>query len=230
MHRPSNATLRPEGAAAAGESEEEPPLTLAQRLLMANEENTFDLRDLWVSAAIAQDTAVFDDEDEGDDTMEAGDSLQPTPQTRKGSVSPYGLQGDSIGPSSSVFGRSLGLRATSGARRPSAASMNLPAIFANTGLNTPPAIAAAWEQDPLDAPRSPLEGGGFSGLAPIQERQSRVPSQALSDSRPLSPEPEEKAAASGGWRLLPLLMILQYGLLALHDTVHGQVFLSFLVS
>lgn len=247
MRRPSSATIRPEGgalpAADDDQGEEQPTLTLAQRLLMANEENTFDLRDLWVSAAIAQDTAVFDDEEEGDEGADAmtpdvvEDSLHPTPRTRNGSVSPFvhGAGGDSIGPS--TFGRSLGVRAASGAgRRQSAASSNLPAIFANTGLNTPPAIAAAWEQDPLDdVPHSPLEsggGGGFSGLAPIQERQSRVPSQALSDSRPMSPEPgEEKAAVkTTGWRLLPLLMILQYGLLALHDTVHGQVFLSFLVS
>jgi hypothetical protein len=89
----------------------------------------------------------------------------------------------------------------------------MPAIFSNTGLQTPPAIAAAYE-DPLDAPLSPR-----AGLSAIEEDTVK--------------DQEEVAEEEKGWRALPKLIILQvrsrelkvtcahipqYALLALHDT------------
>lgn len=65
----------------------------------------------------------------------------------------------------------------------------MPAIFSNTGLQTPPAIAAAYE-DPLDAPLSPR-----AGLSAIEE-------DAVHHS-------VEVAEEEKGWRALPKLIIMQ---------------------
>jgi hypothetical protein len=65
----------------------------------------------------------------------------------------------------------------------------MPAIFSNTGLQTPPAIAAAYE-DPLEAPLSPR-----AGLSAIEEDTVK--------------DQEEVAEEEKGWRALPKLIILQ---------------------
>lgn len=65
----------------------------------------------------------------------------------------------------------------------------MPAIFSNTGLQTPPAIAAAYE-DPLEAPLSPR-----AGLSAIEEDTVK--------------DTEEVAEEEKGWRALPKLIILQ---------------------
>lgn len=242
--RLSDAPVRP------GASEETEHLTLGERILMANEENNFNLNDIWVSAAIAQETDVFEDDDEDSeeyDEVNETSSLNAPLYSRTRSMSPgpgeqsnypfafserpsragqQSLRGDS-------FSRAQGARHSSPHRRPSAVSGHLPAIFANTGLNTPPAIAAAYEYDPiarLERPLSPLD----TRMDPIHEH---IPPPADPQSTHLVDQntypalnPDEKIALPAGWRALPMLIILQYGLLALHDTVHGQVFLSFLVS
>lgn len=65
----------------------------------------------------------------------------------------------------------------------------MPAIFTNTGLQTPPAIAVAYE-DPLEAHMSP----GNRGLSAIEE-------DTIQD---VDVVEEEK-----GWRTLPKLIIMQ---------------------
>ncbi len=255
----------------------------------ANEENTFNLNDLWVSAAIAQDTAVFEDEDEeGDENAElleddeADDSSRvytdsisratPAFSGRHPSVSPSGYGGERspllevgsvpapsgakprlggadgfLGASASTAHRTFSLRGASGnhaGRRVSAASGMVPAIFANTGLNTPPAIAAALEHNYVGHSHAASPAAGIDlppvireestshgGLSAIQERCNSSTFTKTTDNATIrghTEEPEKPAAS--GLRALPLLIILQYGLLALHDTVHGQIFLSFLVS
>ena len=49
---------------------------------------------------------------------------------------------------------------------------------------------------------------------------------------PIAPEPtdEVQPQQQDVWSQLPLSIILQYGLLALHTTTHDMVFLSYLVS
>ena len=45
-----------------------------------------------------------------------------------------------------------------------------------------------------------------------------------------APRDEEAPAHTPGLRDVPLLVVAQYGLLALHSTTHDQVFLSYLVT
>ncbi|KAJ9116389.1 hypothetical protein QFC22_004830 [Naganishia vaughanmartiniae] len=241
-------------------NEEEEPVSLARRLLLANEENTFNINDLWVSAAIAADISVFDDEEndeEDGDVTEDTDADQSASQSRLNTPSRPSRTGDSpyrnedstmlgvldtLGESSSKsrlagrvsFGagtasRNQTLPRVSGAfssRRFSTTSGAMPAIFANTGLQTPPAIAAAYDVDPLSQPTSPTIYRDRSPLAGL----SAIDENTVKDDLPSVLEAIDSAGAEKGWQALPKLIILQYALLALHDTVHGQVFLSFLVS
>ncbi|WWC94943.1 hypothetical protein V866_001795 [Kwoniella sp. B9012] len=240
-----------EGAHARG------ALGLAQKLLLANEENTFNINDLWVSAAVAQDTAVFEDEDETEGELteeeqaidEENETPQPSPGLTPGSTidDPRGSLGHrkpSVRPNRIVSGASsiykpLGghrLSVSHGGRRFSTSSGHMPAIFSNTGVRTPPAVAAAYEGEspsvetggdpffPAPADRRPGQAaGGLSVIAEGQTSTAVVPTspggtQQVSEKQPSS------------FALLPFLMIMQYGLVALHGTIHDQVFLSFLVT
>ncbi|KAG8732478.1 hypothetical protein FRC11_013343 [Ceratobasidium sp. 423] len=118
---------------------------LAQRLLMANENNVTNMTDLWVAAAITADEEVFEDWDS--DVSGSDDDTRPQAST---DASPSQL--------------SPGQQQPSPARRPSSSHRSYT--------------------------RSPSRQG-------IQ---------------------------------LPLVIIFQYGLLALHGTTHDQIFLSYLVS
>lgn len=96
-----------------------------------------------------------------------------------------------------------------------------PGIFAHSGVKTPPAVLDAQQL----LARSELDVPGISdSLAPIQEsrRTSQVDEQL--DIEAL----EEKAPSLASQ--LPVVIIVQYGLLALHTTTHDQIFMSYLVS
>ncbi|RXK35648.1 hypothetical protein M231_07078 [Tremella mesenterica] len=234
-------------------SEESGPLGFAQKLLLANEENTFNLNDLWLSAAVAQDMAVFEDDDatveeneqdEDDDMEEPFETTpQPSPAHTPGSQHP-----DSIARRRFTRGRmasiqgSLGYRSgaahrlsvSQGGRRFSTSSGQMPSIFANTGLASPPPITAIHTDPDLASPsggdpffQSPVPERRQAGLSVITERNV-----STTEASPLlSPAAEVTDKAKGSaWGALPLMVILQYGLLALHNTTHDQLFLSFLVS
>ena len=98
----------------------------------------------------------------------------------------------------------------------SASSSQLPSIYANAGVRAPPALLV----DPLVQPQAAGDGEDpFSdGLDTIPERD-RLSQGQLEEEKPPSV-----------FRQLPLMIILQYGLLALHSTTHDQIFLSYLVS
>lgn len=252
----STATVRIGEDGAVEDIEEEGHISLARRLLLgmhdagkssdssltlcplANEENTFNINDLWVSAAIAADTAVFDDDetgddDDGNDTRET-DSAPPShlntpsrmsmqadspfrsdrplldvPEISRDHSPKFRLAGrESFG--SSSLPRNQALQRVSGthaARRLSTASATMPAIFANTGLQTPPAIAAAYEVDPLDAPVSPglfRDRDARAGLSAIAE--DTVKDHHPPVGAPVISEEEEKQK---GWKSLPKLIIMQ---------------------
>lgn len=96
----------------------------------------------------------------------------------------------------STLPRNHALQRVSGthtSRRLSTASSSLPAIFANTGLQTPPALAAAYEVDPLETPVS------LSAIDEhtVKDHHPRVEVAIVS-------EEEEK-----GWQGLPKLIIMQ---------------------
>lgn len=231
----------------------------ALRLHPANEENTFNINDLWVSAAVAQDTAVFDDEDEADldEDNEAVDSpsqsLAPTPgsdrpgQSQQGSAS-RGRNRMTSG--SRAMYRSIPahrLSVSQGGRRFSTASGQMPTIFSNTGLAMQPGMAlddspglTSPTADPFFPPQTERRTAPLGGLSAIAERPGQL---NLSESSPLvSPNVEMTEKAISAWQALPVMMIVQvstqrelfsppqYGLLALHNTTHDQVFLSFLVT
>ncbi|KAG9030073.1 hypothetical protein FRB95_004607 [Tulasnella sp. JGI-2019a] len=133
-------------------------------------------------------------------------------------------------------------------RRGSVASnvaSSLPAIFNNTGLATPPALvqqspyshsimAAAETDDDVERMMRPGHGH-YQFLSAISEGSASmtdVPSAAAasiaaSTAASVSvPAPKEPSM----WSQLPLIIIFQYGILALHNTVHDQYFLTYLVS
>lgn len=139
----------------------------------------------------------------------------------------------------------LGLR-----RGSSTSNLGLPAIYNNTGLSSPPALAqdvvAYFDEERGLVPHTGglsviSEGSGSVRLA------STAPSVHPSEgTAPIMPDPIKEPSV---WRQLPLVMIVQYGVLALHNvsteygcdgvvsdprsffqTVHDQYFLTYLVS
>lgn len=218
--------------------------------LTANEENTFNINDLWVSAAVAGETAVFEDDDEeemrassqGEDEDEQEEDDETTPQpspSRADSLAP------SFPPNSGSARRAPKQRIVSGAsmrlpqhqhrfstnRRFSTASGHMPAIFANSGVSEPAALALPVEDNSNDdpffgTPQSERRAPPLGGLSVITEGRANHERSPL-----ISPSAEmvvEKPVST--WKSLPIMMIIQYGLLALHNTTHDQIFLSFLTT
>lgn len=92
-----------------------------------------------------------------------------------------------------------------------------PAIFAHPGVKTPPAVLDAQQlltQHEIEGP-DPLE--------PILE--SRQSHSSRSEDLEAAMEKPPSIASQ-----IPVLIIVQYGFLALHTTTHDQVFMSYLVS
>ncbi|PSS32052.1 hypothetical protein PHLCEN_2v2197 [Hermanssonia centrifuga] len=237
-----------------------PDLNFAQRLLMANENTVTNIADLWVASAMNVDNEdPFESEDEewlnepednedaliatpGDGPEEAAVfAADATPRNnrfiRRQSVgSPSVHQGalrSPHGPSTSQQRDYFGSRRFSSALSTSASgydhgsptpggrrfSTAAPSIFSHVGVRTPPAVIEAQQ---LLALADEAEAGAASdSLAPIME--GRQASHAESADVQLMAEPSL-------WSQLPLLIIFQYGLLALHSTTHDQIFYLYLVS
>lgn len=124
-------------------------------------------------------------------------------------------------------------------RGSSTSNLGLPAIYNNTGLSSPPALAQDIVSLYTDEDRATLAGHG-GGLSVISEGSASLtggpstaapsvaaPSVHASEAAPLMPDPIRETSV---WKQLPLVMIVQYGILALHNTVHDQYFLTYLVS
>ncbi|CCA77962.1 related to E.coli tetracycline resistance protein TCR1 [Serendipita indica DSM 11827] len=194
------------------------PASFAQRLLLANEMNATSLADLWVQAAINVDNEeVFEtDSESAMSDIEEGPSRLPVASTSLDSdETARGRHRPSMASTSSrPFGglHRLGLTALTPARRPSSGSM-VPAIFSHTGVRTPPNITA-------------VSTPGHHTPEPMQLETTTL--SPIAESRPISQLVEEKLPST--WSMLPMLIILQYGLLALHTTTHDQVFYLYLVS
>jgi hypothetical protein len=92
-------------------------------------------------------------------------------------------------------------------RRPSGST--IPAIFSNSGIRTPPAILEAHQL-----------------LAEPETLPTRAPLEAI----PETDQPTSDAKAPSLSSQLPIIIIVHYGLLALHNTTHDQVFYLYLVS
>jgi len=185
----------------------------------ANEMNATSLADLWVQAAINIDNEeVFESDSESNHSdREEGASNEPVASTSLGLSAPVaGRHRPSLASNASrpVAGmRRLGLQALTPVRRLSNGSL-VPGIFSHTGVRTPPSIAPV----PSPGHQTPDVGADNPGLPTIVE------------SRPVSTvvAPEEKSPST--WSMLPMMIIFQYGLLALHSTTHDQIFYLYFVS
>ncbi|KAH7912166.1 hypothetical protein BJ138DRAFT_1061588 [Hygrophoropsis aurantiaca] len=231
-------------------------LNFAQRLLMANENAVTNIADLWVAAAMNVDnedpfesdgelsdveSARSEEREDEDDEAITG-SITSTP-TRRGPSTPRNLieSSPTINARSSVvtFAPNYGsprrptsfgalhappsgmpgsqsealAEGTPNSRRVSAASP--PTIFAHPGVRVPSAV--------IDAQTRMDESSGEL-LAPILERRRPSAGAVPSEEEHVAEKPASLASQ------LPILVIVQYGLLALHSTTHDQVFLSYLVT
>lgn len=206
----------------------------AQRLLMANEMAVTNIADLWVAAAMNVDNdEVFLSDDEESDvggvngtlhieqnetSQPSGPDVYPSP-----AVDPTNTARDETVPRPSLPAARLAERnqtpgrrrlshlSHTGAqfRRPqtlSIASSQIPSIYANSGLRAPPGILS-------EAPVF-IDGQG--------DEETLIPDTAHERQAPMQPP--------STFKQLPWMIILQYGLLALHSTTHDQVFLSYIVS
>ncbi|RPD75611.1 major facilitator superfamily MFS-1 [Lentinus tigrinus ALCF2SS1-7] len=232
-------------------------LNFAQRLLMANENAVTNIADLWVAAAINADNEdPFEESDDdeygepvvGEDEEQAvadeDEDVFGTPPvarnnrfSRRTSTATVGSA--AIRPSSSNLypspfrgspRRPSSARRYSNLRRGSSSlapggpetdelplrrpSSGVPPIFSHVGVRTPPAVLEAQQL------LAQAEAEEMDALSPIAEqRVSREPSLVV---------PTEKEPSL--WSMLPMVIIFQYGWLALHSTTHDQVFYLYLVS
>ncbi|KZT60935.1 major facilitator superfamily MFS-1 [Calocera cornea HHB12733] len=205
-----------------GDAQPTEHLSLAQRLLMANEFTVTSMGDLWVASALNTETEQVFDETPADSDEEETSLAPPEIGTasRQVSGSNFGRfatihtdspRGDRAAVSGSTLRRFSTVHADSprGERRFSVSSA-MPSILNNTGLVEPPATMGA--ADPFVD----------TSLQPIVEGQVARSEQHT---------PVVEAPPPGGlWSNLPLVIIFQYGMLALHNTTHDQIFYSYLVS
>jgi hypothetical protein len=101
----------------------------------------------------------------------------------------------------------------------------VPAIFAHPGVKTPSAV--------LDAQQLLLSSDMHSSPI-INPPQTADLLGTISESRPLSEADVESLAWTEKppslMSQLPIVVIIQYGVMALHTTTHDQIFMSYLVS
>lgn len=214
-------------------------LNFAQRLVLANEHVVTNIADPWVASAMNADNercevtpipgilGPMDLEEE----LEAPDFAQathvrspavsgcvlPALGTRTSMLS-LALRNDSLNRATGRLFRQddeeqrlYGTPLLGGARRTS----YVPSLFAHTGLRTPPVFDERYQDlgRVQDEESGSVMGSLLHPQAATGEAQRGV---------------EEKAPSMTS--MLPLMIIAQYGLLALHNTTHDQVFYSYVVS
>ncbi|KAK0436494.1 uncharacterized protein EV420DRAFT_1652492 [Desarmillaria tabescens] len=198
--------------------------SIAHRMVMANENTVNNIADLWVAAAMNVDN---DDPDQTDDDLSDDDSIDTSRgrrYSRSNTASPFSRRsislqngGGSGTPTlrpvplgASPHPQTRRLRQASLAPSVDTVSKGMPSIYANTGVESSPAPAA-----PSMLFRSDTLMSNTDALTTILEaRKSQV----------------ELERPPSMWSKLPGMIILQYGLLALHTTTHDQIFMSYLVT
>ncbi|KAK7044747.1 histone H2B [Favolaschia claudopus] len=220
-------------------------MNFAQRLLMANENAVTNIADLWVAAAMNVDNEDPFEETDTEESDGEGDHADVFGDDDLAETDPFispGRRGGAptVPPSSSrrpsgatpVRPHALGSprRPSVPMRHPSFTqplagtptsrrySSGVPTIFAHPGVKTPPAV--------LDAQQLLLRTEAEAdGLEPIPEsRRASLHSPQHDLEAAVEPPPPSMASQ------LPVVVIIQYGMLALHNTSHDQVFLSYLVT
>ena len=204
---------------------------------MANENAVTNIADLWVAAAMNVDNEQYDLETDlqMDEEQARSDEEDTDFRTIRGRKDLRSIDSATMlsqpGQRSSMtrFASSRGIPRRSVSRTsafgspiPGSAHFSRrssavgPSIFAHAGVRMPVAVLDAQlrEADPSDA------------LTPILERRGSL--NAINGEAGVSVEEAAEKAPSLTSQL-PILVIIQYGLLALHSTTHDQVFLSYLV-
>ncbi|KAG7447881.1 major facilitator superfamily MFS-1 [Guyanagaster necrorhizus] len=197
-------------------------VSIAHRMVMANENTVNNIADLWVAAAINADN---DDRDQTDDDLSDDDSMDASRgcrYSRSNTASPFShssisLQNGGGTPtirpvplSAPPYPQTRLLRQASLTPSVDTVSRGMPSIYANTGIESSPAPVA-----PSLLFRSDTLMSNTEALTTIMEaRKSQV----------------ELEQPPSMWSKLPGMIILQYGLLALHTTTHDQLFMSYLVT
>lgn len=219
------------------QASESSDLNFAQRLLMANENAVTNIADLWVAAAMnvdnedpfESDTEIESDVEPESDTGELNEiTSSPTRGRRFSRNVPHRL---SLRPSTQQLGsprppsssRPIPIRQTSFNQPLEGTPTSLrrfstrePSIFSHPGVKTPTAVLDAQ----MLISRNEPESAGADPLAPIAESRPDL----HTDVEALVEKPPSLSSQ------IPILVIVQYGLLALHTTTHDQVFMSYLVS
>ena len=222
-------------------------LNFAQRLLLANENAVTNIADFWVASAMNVDNENLFEVDSDIEDADANSLDLSLPLTRTETMTsesdpslsgppPFGYRSSRLPPhiGGSFSPRTINslhpsmpvstLRHSSSVSRPSVSFMapprrlstnNVPSIFAHPGVKTPTAVLDA--QLLLD---SNIEQATADSLQTIAE--SRQTSQV--DVGLLAEKPPSLMSQ------LPIIVIIQYGVMALHTTTHDQIFMSYLVS
>jgi hypothetical protein len=219
---------------------QEGDLNFAQRLLMANENAVTNIADLWVAAAMNvdnEDPFESDTELSEPDQSDLGEIMEEDTDLGGAQADRPSPRNESSRPSFTSFRPTMGLpprpsghgsqtalrrTRTPSPRNQRIESSNLPlrrfstvstapmpSIFSHSGVRTPPAV--------IDAQQLLVRSDSGSPLPPIVE--SGEPMGQGFAGRPPSLASQ-----------IPILIIVQYGLLALHSTTHDQIFMSYLVS
>ena len=238
----------------AGESGQavEGELNIAQRLLMANEFTVNNIADLWVAAAINadnEDPFLSDSETESNPFQEDEDERD---------VGPYAQSPDLMGGSSAA--RLSGSTPSAGRNRPSSSAIHrpstrdirpnirashhtpspvrytgahrdsnrrassIPAIFSHTGIRSSPTDMSA-SPGSHQLPRSSISN---EGINMDTNGEAQIPRHLEShNADELTSMPGKQPSLLSQ---LPLAIITQYGLLALHSTTHDQIFLSYIIN
>ncbi|KAG9124286.1 hypothetical protein FRC07_012128 [Ceratobasidium sp. 392] len=205
-------------------------LRIQFNFIPANELAVSTIGDLWVASALTMDVDEDQDVVDPSDHFTFGPVAETAPESQHGSaISEMTTRARSAEPRArSVSASRRTVRSIGGApfrnNRPyslvpsanNSASrlVSFPAIMYNTGLRSPsPAFDLVSE-----AP-DPSGASNVEVLQPIFE------------GKPAGFETQEaETGEESVFFQLPLTMIFQYGLLALHSTTHDQVFMSYLVS
>jgi len=194
-------------------------LNFAQRLLMANENAGTNIADLWVAAGMNVDNDEAFEPEQDLDTNVNSDYIEHQDIPSSVTSSPV-QRGRSIGrdfpmpgspdqhSSMMTFAQSSRFRSPQLMDDGASFTLRPPTIFSHPGVRTPSTVLNAQAR----AQESTL-------LQPIIEHGQPVTEMEASSEKPPSLTSQ-----------LPVVVIIQYGLLALHSTTHDQVFLSYLVT
>ncbi|KAJ1309574.1 hypothetical protein OPQ81_006347 [Rhizoctonia solani] len=204
-------------------SGQQPPL--AERMVMANELTVTSIGDLWVASALTMDMEN-DDISEFDDQLalygdsSASTTVRPAPITEHRARSVSATRRVAPSGNGSTLSRDNRLYSLSLSVNNSISRLQLnsyPTIFHNSGLRSP--------SPGFDVPDTSGVPVGLGNLANVDVLQP------IFEGKPVGCESQgSESMTPSMFSQLPLVIIFQYGLLALHSTVHDQVFMSYLVS